>query len=401
MLIGCGESESGGGLPPLVYPPMPGCEHIDSTPCDTLQASCQQLRLELAACLRGSDPGELPPVTVWSEEQYAAALSAAMAEEPRPVPDHLERALSMLLLVEPNGFAPGSSVTDQATWIWGFYDPAERDITIIDHGQHADDAVSNALLVHELVHALQDRDVDLRTFQEDHDESFDAMLASRAIVEGEAQLHESHYAASLHGIDPAQVDWRTYFSGRIAAGEEWVLEQSSPLIAARAEFPYDHGQRFMDFAWQAGGHAAILGLLEAPPPSTQTIFASVDTPSAPLTAFELPLPSAPAQWTAVTDDVLGAWSLYLAIARVTNTPEVRSAALAWRGDRLSVYAGSSPPGATAMVWQLELADEASAAEVETNLGALVGSVRVRRRGTRVVAAAATTGAVLDWAYQAP
>lgn len=394
-LVGCGEEDSN-GLGRLSYPRMPGCEQIDSAPCDTMQPGCQQVRLELAACLRGSEPGELPPVTLWTEQQYGDALTALLAESPRPTPDHYERALSLLHLVEPGAFSPGPAVMNQVSWVWGFYDPEERDITIIDHGQPADDDTSNALLLHELVHALQDRDVTLRAFHEEHDGSFDAMLASTSIVEGEAELHESHYVAALLGLDPTQVDWREHFTNRIANGDKWVLEQSSPLVATRSDFPYAYGQRFVDFAWQAGGHQALLALFAAPPTSTQVLLASTDAPNASFTPVELVAPTAPSDWSFVADDTLGAWALYLVLTRSATTPDVRAAALAWRGDRLSIYSG--PTTDTALAWQLELGDEASAALVETNLQAQLGGTWVRRQGTRVVAAAATAAVALDWAF---
>src|SRR5688572_22271760 len=55
--------------------PVPGCEHLDHTPCDTLVTECQNRLLELAACVRGDDPGTLPAITVIDQEQYANRLT--------------------------------------------------------------------------------------------------------------------------------------------------------------------------------------------------------------------------------------------------------------------------------------------------------------------------------------
>jgi hypothetical protein len=392
-LAGCGAEDSRDGS--RSYPPVPGCEHIDHAPCDTMETSCQTLRLELAACLRGSEPGELPPVTRWTEQQYTDYLRAALAENPRPAPDHSERALSILGLVKPGGFAPDPMVMDRVAWIWGFYSSETRDITLIDHGQPAADARWNALLTHELVHALQDRDVDLQAYHREHGVSYDAMLAERAITEGEARLHETRYTASLHGVDPAKVDWREQFEDQIASGERWVSEQPSPLLASLSVFPYDYGQRFVDFAWRSGGHDAVLALMSAPPSSTQVLMASSDGPSEPPVPVELSPPTPPEGWSPPGNDVLGALGLFLTLTRVASAEAVRPAALAWRSDLFSVYAGPSQPSETALVWQLELADETSAGTVAANLETLVGSTYVKRQGTRVVITSVNSVA---WAF---
>jgi hypothetical protein len=55
------------GSEPLAAPtptphsyPIPGCERLDVAPCNTLDQECVASRLELAACLRGTEAGEPP-----------------------------------------------------------------------------------------------------------------------------------------------------------------------------------------------------------------------------------------------------------------------------------------------------------------------------------------------------
>ena len=58
---------------------MPGCEAIDHTPCNVLVSACQARLWALAACLRGDQAGELPPVSVVSETDFAVSLMADVA----------------------------------------------------------------------------------------------------------------------------------------------------------------------------------------------------------------------------------------------------------------------------------------------------------------------------------
>ena len=84
-LVGCGSTDDEGaslGKPPRY--PVPGCESVDHAPCDVRTTSCQTRLLALAACLRGEEPGELPPISHMSEAQYAAYLNDLMAETDHP-----------------------------------------------------------------------------------------------------------------------------------------------------------------------------------------------------------------------------------------------------------------------------------------------------------------------------
>src|SRR5688572_5847029 len=182
------------GEPPRF--PVPGCEHLDHAPCDTVATDCQNRVLLLAACLRGDDPGTLPVITVVNEQQYAERLTlfqrvSALATRSIIEPIHYERALELLGLIEPAALAPDAVVTRRVERVWGTYDSETDQILVIDHGVPADDPASNQILLHEFIHALQDRRVDLDGYYEEHLVGYDSSLALSAVIEGEARLHES------------------------------------------------------------------------------------------------------------------------------------------------------------------------------------------------------------------
>jgi len=386
--------------PERTYIPVPRCEAFEYAPCDTLQTECQRARLALAACLRGSEPGELPPVMLVTEVEYAAALQAQIAAEtPRPNPDHWERALSLLGLVETGAFQPSSVIMDQVKQIAGFYDFELQAITLIDHGSPATDARSNMVLLHELVHALQDREENLASYSEAHIVSYDSYWAVASVSEGEAELHAHRYAASLSGLDPARIDWRDRFERRIAKGDTWTLQQPSPLLATRSAFPYHYGERLADFAWQAGGHEAVRALFADPPESTWVLMASTDERREPPTVVEPTPPAPPEGWMLDDYEVLGAWGVILALRE--SAEPFRGAALGWRGDSLAVYSGGSTTSETALVWQIEFTDDASATAIAGRLAVSVRGLRVERNAARVTIAGATAPVSLDWAFVEP
>jgi len=60
-----------------------------------------------------------------------------------------------------------------------------------------------------------------------------------------------------------------------------------------------------------------------------------------------------------------------------------------------VYSGIEPSSDTALVWQLELGDETSAASLEAALSSGTPDAEVRRAGTFVTLTLATTEEPLD------
>lgn len=398
LLNACSAAET--GEPEHDYIPVPGCEKFDYAPCDTLELECQTSRLALAACLRGSEAGELPPVMLVTETEYAENLSAEIAAKtPRPNPDHWERAFSMLGLVEKGAFQPSAVVMDQVKQIWGFYDFNRQSITLIDHGSPAADARSNVVLLHELMHALQDREEKLASYTDERIFSYESYWAISSVYEGEARLHEDRYAASLSGLDPARVDWQDLFARRIAKVDGSVVQQPSPLLASIA-FSYAYGERLASFAWQSGGHDAVRALFDHPPESTWVLMASTeDRRDAPV-VVEPVSPTPPEGWLLEDYEMLGAWGLMLGLSSDIAQP-LHDEALGWRGDKVSVYSGASTPAETAVVWQIEMDSEAAATAVARRLANSARSFRVERNGARVIAAVATAPVSLDWAFVAP
>jgi len=399
LLAGCGDNQP--ASLEVTYRPVPGCEAIDHTPCDVRAMQCQTHLFALAACLRGdqADAAAVPPIAVVPEADFGAMLAAdAAMATPDP---HLARwdwALSSLALIAPGGLSAQATTAEDAKLILGVYRPDTKDILIIDHGAEFDERAASPVLVHEMVHALQDREVDLAQFRTAHTGSQDSALAVTSLVEGEARMHETRYRASVLGLDPAQVDWMRRFASSVAVDQAYLLMQPSPLTASTRAFPYEWGARYVYYTWTAGGMQAVHARFLSPPVTTRLLMASVqqalDAEPAPGT---LPPPSPPAGWAAGDGSALGAWALFLMLARSApaDLQGAQDVALAWRGDGFWIYDG--PAGDGAFVWRIDLADAGTADRVVA-LSSSLGLANLRRVGTRVVLAKATDFQSLDWAF---
>jgi hypothetical protein len=382
--------------------PVPGCEHIEHSPCNVTDARCQERLLGLAACLRGSEPGSVPPVTLMTEQEYAAYVSDQFAADPPEDPPHYEEALVLLGLAKSGALSQSTLTADALEHVWGVYRDDTDDVLLIDHGFGGDVSSASNVLVHEFVHVLQDREIDLTAFRETHSSSVDSMLAARGAVEGEARFHQTRYWASLLGLNPAEIDWRRRLQQAVELSETWVLEQPSPYTAMRQVFQYEWGARNIGFVWETGGRTAVRERLDAPPKTTHTLLASVDGAASPeLEGVPVEAPLPPAEWTLLHDTTQGAWCVFLLLASSggAEPAHARELALAWRGDRFTVYSGAigTAPD-TAVVWELVFADASGAAAVDELAKSLVPAVGVVRTDARLVIAASKSGRPLDWAF---
>jgi hypothetical protein len=355
----------------------------------------------MAACLRGESVMDPPEIQVMSEADYANVLAGEWAERMEdPNVAQIEAGFNMLGLVERGAFSVQARVDDYAKFVGGVYRNDTKDVLIIDHGESFDAEALGPLLVHEFVHALQDRDVDLDAFTAQAS-SVDERWTYSAVIEGEAKLHEERYAAAMLGLDSAKVDWNAHFQNSLAHDEQRLLGEKSPYLASYKYFPYEWGGRYMYFSWLAGGIDASNSRYSLPPTLTHTLLASVmGAVEVEVTPKSITLATPPSEWTQVMNTSLGAWGVYLALQKTApNLDSIRALALAWRGDALAIYATSETPAHSAVLWRLEFLDEPTAIQAKAAAEGIVGGANVRRKGQTVVIAKTDGGSPLDWAFQ--
>jgi hypothetical protein len=379
--------------------PIPGCEMHDIAPCDAKTRTCQQSRFELAACLRGAVGGAPPPLTLMTEEDYMAFANGTSEGRETPT-NHYEIAMTWLGLAEPGSFDFVPVTKDSVANWFGTYRWQQRDLLIVDHGKPADDVASNVALVEALIRALRDRDIQLGTWANAvsvHD--VDSTWGADAMYFGEGHFFSNRYQAALDGKDPARFDEFAQISAGIRDDIAWIRAQPSTYLATNARFAPNFGARAMYLAWQRGGMDAV-NTLYADKLITHQLMATEEL-AAPTLRYH-GRPRAPDPWhqdPIVT--ALGAWGLYLSLVRALESDAAWSLALGWRGEQLFVYKGVEPnEGQTALVWQLETADQTSASSLETALTTGIPSARVQRTGSFVTLAIASNQDALDWAFVA-
>jgi hypothetical protein len=396
----CGDHDTGSSSAPHSVA-IVGCETVDVTPCDTQTRDCQLSRLELAACLRETGPGALPTVTSMTEQQYVDHVNESFEGKAYPATNHFEVAMTWLGLAEAGSFTFVPLEKESVANWFGSYRWRQKDLLVIDHGRPTADEASNVELVAALIRALRDRDSNIAMwstvvsiFDVDSNWGGDAMYF------GEARFYSNRYKAAVRGIDPGSSDELAQINDAIREDVAWIRAQPSPYVATNTRFAHNFGARAAYLAWQRNGVAAVDALWDDKLLTHQLMASETQEGVAPPLRYH-GRPRAPVEWDQdPTVTALGAWGLFLSLSQYLEVETAWSLALDWNGEQLFVYKGAEPAvDETALVWQLEMANESSASALQEALRSADGA-EVGRTGTFVTLAMASTSAALDWAFVA-
>ncbi|HET7541143.1 MAG TPA: hypothetical protein VFK05_14800 [Polyangiaceae bacterium] len=377
-----------------------GCESFDATPCNTMEHDCQVSRFELAACLRQVAPGTLPKVTYMTEQQYIDYIDASWEGWKPPETNHFEIAMTWLGLAEHGSFDYVSPDPAEVAGWFGTYRWRNKDLLIIDHGRPADDAASNVELVAAWIRALRDRDINIgiwttavAVFDVDSNWGADAMYF------GEARFFSNRYRAAVDGVAPNVVDEAALINRGIVEDVAWIRSQPSTYVATNNRFAYNFGARAAYLAWRRNGVDAVNALYQDKMLTHQLMASETEEGPRPTAKYHT-LPRASEEWEySPVTTAIGAWGLFLSLSRHLDQDAAWALSLSWRGEQLFVHKGLEPnEHETALIWQLEMADEASAAALEDVLESYPKQPQVRRGGTFVTLAISSNETPLDWAF---
>ena len=306
------------------------------------------------------------PVLVENRDRITEYVSSQIEE------DELERArvvYTALGLLPANLDVRALLLRLMGEQVVGYYDADEKHLVVRDDVMRgftleenkdptadADLAEARIVLLHELVHALQDQNLELsKHIHEERDT--DASNAFHALVEGDATLAMIGYALEreqipLHRLtgNPAQVrSFSDVVRRSPLAGSE--LEQAPPIVRVPLLSAYVDGLAFCASLHGGGGFEAVDRAHSDPPTSTEQVlhperFATKDEPT-PVTLPEL-AELTTAGYELVREDTLGELEMGVYFAQVGKIDDAKRAADGWDGDRIRVYRKDDRPAA--VVW---------------------------------------------------
>lgn len=252
--LGCG----GGGV----------CDHLVT--CDIREPSCARDVLRWVSCTRGGSVAQ-PAMQVISQDEYLQRVAPDMSDDAAQAKAASWNAGLAQFRLAPAEYDPSAQQMAAASEIAAVYFSSDHTIAVIDRGDPMDSAAAVSTLAHEFVHALQDHELGLPDFQTRWGDNYDASLAIRGLVEGEAVHYQVLAAIDLEGHAPDELFWEPYYNELRNQAQRDADRDPAPVSMARTRFPYAFGGAFVSQAWLAHGRSGIDALFEHPPRATREL----------------------------------------------------------------------------------------------------------------------------------
>jgi len=343
---------------------LPGPSAAQQNPVASLQALVAPVFAELSA-LRGLPPaGAAPPVVIRSRSETRRFLDQELNRKYPPAQIEAEQKSMIAWGLAPPDFDLRAFFLDlmeeQAA---AYYDTVGKVMVLADWLAPEQ---QEAALVHELVHALQDREISLDRFIGPSRGQGDQLLAREALIEGEAVALSLELTLKPHGLDLLKIPDLSAIQQLIAAQSGGpVFDRAPRFIKDLLLFPYTHGLAFVHQFRQRRPWSAMNALYRDPPRSTTQILHPAklfDQRQDPI-AIALPDLSAALApgWRRVDQDEMGEWALGEVLAGHVGEAAARRLAEGWRGDRYQVW--EAVPALLVVyrvAWETEAAAEAFA-----------------------------------------
>jgi hypothetical protein len=286
-----------------------------------------------------------------SREHLVRYLESKLDEE---FPD--DEAQSMVEVYALLGLVPrgldlrGMLLSLYTEQVSGFYEPDSTALFVMDDQPRT---ALQGLLVHELVHAIQDQNADLAALTR-REIGNDRTIAAQAAIEGHATLVMLEYVTGhLLGtsVDLAEIpDFAAQMRPAIEAmrGQFPALAGAPRVVQESLLFPYLEGTRYVQALWAGGTRLAPFG--EHLPLSTEQVLEGEGA------GPPIELAVAVEGGLVVRDDVLGRLEAGILLEEHAGAA-AGALADAWDGDRYVLVEGQG--GGRGLLWYAVWEDEGS------------------------------------------
>jgi hypothetical protein len=324
------------------------------------------------AALRGiASPGPPPPVVLRSRGENRRFFEQEISRRYSPAIIEAERK-SMVAwgMLPPSYDLRGLYLDLLEEQVSASYEPRAKVMVV---GDWLPPEQQRAALMHELVHALQDREVSLDGFIAPDPGHGDRLLARQALIEGEAVALSFDLMLKPQGTDISRLPDLSMAQGLIVTSSGGPLIGKAPkFLRDLMVFPYVEGLGFIYQFRKRRPWSDMSAVYRDPPRSTTQIL----HPEKYLDAREDPLPVVIPELSRVfpagrlvSDDDLGEFALGAVLAVHLGGVEGPRAAVGWRGDRYRIWEDDG--GRFAIAYRVVVSEPQGAAALAASLQAWV------------------------------
>ncbi len=358
-----------------------------------IEATVTPIFQKLAALKAGPAPGAPPPLIVRSREETRRFIEGELDRRYPTARLEAERKSMAAWGLIPSDYDLRRLFLDlMEEQVSAYYDPRAKAMVLGDWLTPAEQEVA---LLHELVHALQDREIPLDRFIAPIPGKGDEVLARQALIEGEATGVMLDVLLRSTGADLASLPDVGAIRGQIAAGSIGPAIQRAPVfLRDLLLFPYVEGLSFIHQWRKRHPWTAMSELYRSPPRSTTQILHPeklLDSREDPIPIMLPALDSLLLDFHLVTEDEMGEFGLGAVLALAAGEAEGRRGALGWRGDRFRLW--EDRQGRSAIAYLVALDSEGAAKALAPLLARAVES---RHPALARVRTPAAMGTLVRW-----
>jgi hypothetical protein len=273
-----------------------------------------------------------------SREEIRAYVMKQMNEEKSPAERYADQRSAEAFGLLPRGFDLDSFMINVLTeQVEGLYDPKAREFYIADWSPLSDQRM---VMAHELTHALEDQHFKIEDWLKAARPNEDAELARDAVLEGSAMAAMVDYL--MLGTGRSLKDLPDFDPGMLIGdlSSTPALQKAPPFLKDALIFPYIGGLNFSASIMRNTGWAALPGVFEKPPVSTQQILhpALYRSGKIPATVALPPLEKLLGEnWSKLDENVMGEFGWKEVLKQFLDNDRPKSLAAAWDGDRYAVF----------------------------------------------------------------
>ena len=357
-----------------------------------LESVATPLYDQLAAIRGIAAPGQPPPVLLRSRADNRRFIEQEINRRYSQAQLEAERKSMVAWGVLPADYDLQRLFLDLLEeQVSAYYDPRGKVMVV---GDWLPPEQQRAALMHELVHALQDRELPIDTFIGPDPGQGDRLLARQALIEGEAVALTFDLLLKPQGMDISRLPDLSMTQGLIttSAGGP-VIDKAPKFVRDLLLFPYVEGLGFIYQFRKRQPWSGMSAVYKDPPRSTTQILHPekyLDAREDPLAVVIPDLSRLLPGSRLVSEDDLGEFSLGAVLAFHLGDTEGPRVAVGWRGDRYRIWEDTA--GRFTIAYRVIMTN----AQVATTLADHLKAAVERRHPELAGKAAVRAGGLVTW-----